>query len=664
MNWFRTTVLAVVAIISIVILSEARPLAARSRRTSDQRAGAGVLRLRNRFAVSPLRMTWQSVADVPVTDSAGRPMIAPWLGGFDVPRPQLVDIRGTGTPDLFVQEWPGRIIHFERVDGQWVWRSDRYEDLDVGEWFRFVDVDGDGRIDLFAEMPQGYIRLFRNVGTKSKAKFVAVPDSIRDVDGLAILADRQNILNAVDIDCNGKLDLFIGRVQGTVDRFEQDGVSPGGAPRFRMHTPNWEGIEILGPEATGGSASSRPISDTGARSWELGAGNDELEAPSSQPPAPSFLRHGANTLTFADVSGKGTLDLFWGDFFEAGLLQIENTGTCTQPFLQNKPIGFPPARPVVTSGYNAPTFGDVNGDGIIDLVMGVIGGAYGPARTSIENLYLMTQSPRGSWALKTKRVISQIDVGSDAIPVLADLRGTGKLDLLIGSKISPSDAGTGTITWYENVGTKIAPAFHERGLLPISGQFNYAPAVVDLDGDGLPDIVVGTWRDKLQWYRNTGSRTDPKWTLADTALVTIPRGSNTVPALADIDGDGLIDLVIGTASGRMLLYRNAGTKVSPKFTLVTASFQDIRFGRRAAPTLVDMDGDGKPDLLVGNEAGDLQLWHNVGRAPGEFRMELDPSFVMKSYANAAPAVGDLHGNGKLDILVGTGAGGVRWFTRP
>jgi len=359
-------------------------------------------------------------------------MTAPWLGGFDVPRPQLVDIRGTGTPDLFVQEWPGQIIQFEREGDRWVWRSDRYMDLNVGEWFRFVDVDADGRIDLLTEMPQGYIRYWHNVGTRTAARFVAAGDTIRDVDGLAILADRQNILNAVDIDCNGKLDLFIGRVQGTVDRFEQDGTSPDGSPKFRLHTPNWEGIEILGPEATGGSAISRPISDTGLELSEDDTGHGTRDAGSSAQ-GPSRVprlasrdskRHGANTLTFADVSGRGVLDLFWGDFFEAGLLQIENSGSCQQPNLQNKPVEFPPARPVITSGYNAPTFGDVNGDGTIDLVMGVIGGAYGPARTSIDNLYLLLQAPKGNWTVKSKRMISQVDVGSDAVPVLADLRGT------------------------------------------------------------------------------------------------------------------------------------------------------------------------------------------------------------------------------------------------
>ncbi|HEX3926595.1 MAG TPA: VCBS repeat-containing protein [Gemmatimonadales bacterium] len=594
-----------------------------------------------------MRQRWTFTADVmaaPVSDTAGKPMIAPFLGGFDVPRPQLVDINGDGVPELFVQEWPDRLIYFERHDGAWAWRTDNYQNIPVGEWYRFVDVDGDGVIDLLSEMPAGYIRMWRNTGTRTAPHFVAFGDTIRDIDGRALVADRQNILNAVDIDCNGKLDLFIGQVQGTVDRYEQAAIGPDGTPRFRLLTTSWEGISILGPEQLFGAPASR---------------NDSVPAGprAVDPPA---ARHGANTLTFADLTGKGTLDLFWGDFFEPGLLLIENTGTCAVPNLQSRPVEFPAGHPVLTSGYNAPTFGDVDGDGLTDLVLGVIGGAYGPAHTSVENLYLLQQRPKGTWTTVTRQFITQIDVGSEAIPALGDLYGSGKLDLLIGNKAAPNDENSGTITWFENVGTPTAPAFRDRGVLPIHGEFNYAPTIVDLDGDGKPDIVVGTWRDRVEWYRNTGTRAAPSWVLADSALVIIPRGSNTAPAFADIDGDGLPDLIIGTASGRLLLYRNTGSKTVPRFTLVSDRFQDIKFGRRSVPVLVDMDGDGKPDLLLGNEDGALELWRNVGTG-GEFKFALDSGFQLSSYADAAPAVGDLHGKGHLDILVGTGAGGVRWF---
>lgn len=585
------------------------------------------------------------VSGIPVTDIDGHLMPSPFLGGFDVPRPQLVDINGDGRPELFVQERTGDLMYFERVNDEWVWRADRFQDIDIGEWFRFVDGDADGKLRLFAEMRTGYIRVYRNEGTRTQPKFVALGDTVRDVDGRALVADRQNILTAVDIDCNGKLDLFIGRVQGVVDRYEQEGSSPDGSPRFRLVEEGWQGIEVLGPEATGGTIRV-----------------DTNETREHGPALASTERlHGANTLAFADVSGRGVLDLFWGDFFEQGLLRFENTGTCAQPNLTGKPTRFPASRPLLTSGYNAPAFGDVNGDGTIDLVMGVIGGAYGPWRTSVENLYYVEQSPKDTWTLKSKRVIPTIDVGSESAPTLADVNGDGLLDLLIGGKVSPTDHNSGTVTWFENVGTPTAPAFRERGVLPIHGQFSYAPSVADLNGDGLPDIVLGTWNDRIQWYRNTGSRTNPAWTLADTALVTITRGSNTAPSVGDLDGDGLLDLVVGKASGQIIVYRNVGTKTSPKFQLVSDHFQDIRVNRRSAPVLVDMDGDGKLDMLIGAEDGEVQLWRGVSSAPGKIRFERDASFAVKSYPNAMPAAGDLHHSGRPDVFVGANSGGIRWF---
>lgn len=578
------------------------------------------------------------IAGITVLDSAGNAIPMPFLGGFDVPRPQLVDVTGDGKPDLFVQERSGELIFFERVGDHWEWRTDHFQDLDVGEWFRFVDIDNDGTPELFGELLTGYIRVWKHDGTK----YVALGDTVRDVDGRAIVADRQNILNAVDIDCNGRLDMFIGRVQGVVDRYEQDGKSPDGSPRFRLIEEAWQGIEVLGPEVTGVPLVRTDTNQRGPAAEE------------------STRLHGANTITFADVDKRGTLDLFWGDFFEEGLLRFENQGSCAQPNFHATPARFPYDNPVKTSGYNASTFADVDGDGYVDLAIGVIGGAFGPSRNSIDNLFLVKQAPKGQWRVATKRMISMIDVGSDAVPAIADINGDGKLDLVIGGKTSQADPTTGTISWMENVGTPTQPSFRDRGLLPIRGQFSYAPAIVDLDGDGRVDIVAGNWTDRLLWYRNTGTPTAPTWTLADTALVTITRGTNTTPAFADLDGDGLQDLIIGEASGVLNLYKNVGSKTAPKFELVSDHFQDIKVGRRAVPALADMDGDGKADLLIGNAEGSIELWRNVGGA-GMIRFERDPSFVVKSHGNAAPAVGDFHKDGKPDLFVGTAAGGIKWF---
>jgi hypothetical protein len=232
--------------------------------------------------------------------------------------------------------------------------------------------------------------------------------------------------------------------------------------------------------------------------------------------------------------------------------------------------------------------------------------------------------------------------------------------MLIGTRVLPNDPSTGGISLFMNVGTAAAPAFRDRGLMPFSGEYSYAPAVADLDGDSLPDLILGNWRDRVQWWPNTGTRTEPKWTLADSALVTITRGSNTTPALGDLDGDGLLDLVIGEASGAINLYRNSGTRTAPKFDLVGDTFQGIKLVRRSVPVLADIDGDGKLDMLIGSGDGTVELWRGVG-ARGEIRFERDPSFPLKGYSNAAPAVGDLRGTGKADVFLGTAAGGIRWF---
>ncbi len=573
------------------------------------------------------------VAPFPVTLADGTVSAQPFLGGLDVPRPQLADIDGDGDADLFVQERSGELIFFERDQGRYVWRTDRYAGLDVGEWFRFVDLDGDGDLDLLGEIPYSYVRAWRNEGTRTAARFVPVPDSLRAADGTPLFADRQNILNLTDIDCNGRLDLFLGRVTGTVDRYEAEPtLDARGMPRFRLVTENWEGIQVTGP----------------------------IPGQVAPPNTPGGSMHGANTMAFADIDGDGDQDLFWGDFFEQGILLIRNDGGCPHFSLRGGHERFPLDLPVLTTGYNAPAPGDADGDGDLDLVLGVIGGAYGPSRSSVDNLYLIEQRAPGEFRVATPRLIPMIDVGTESAPFLADLDGDGDLDLLVGSRIAPDDPSTARLVPFENVGTGTAPAFRERPPLPLQGEYHLTPAVADLDGDGRPDLVLGTWRDVVQWWRNTGTAAAPRYELADSALVTITRGSNTAPALADLDGDGDLDLIVGEASGQLNFYRNAGDRTAPRFELVTDTLLGIDVGRRSAPQLVDVDRDGKPDLLLGSEAGEVTLWRNT--SDGEtLRFVRDTTFLVKVPANAAPAAGDLDGDGDLDLVVGTTSGGLRYF---
>lgn len=575
-------------------------------------------------STAPTRFV-REVTGIPVADSAGTPYTHPFLGGLNLPRPQLVDIDGDGDLDLFAQEYSDHLMFFERTgpDPQdYTWRTAAWQDLSIGEWYRFVDLDRDGDVDLLAETPFSYIRLYRNDGSPTDPRFTLATDTLRDVTGAPIFSDRQNIPQVTDIDCNGRLDLFIGRVTGTILRYEEAGTGPTGLPRFALLTERFQDIEIVA----------------------------QL----------SGSRHGANTMSFVDIDDDGDQDLFWGDFFEPGLLMIENTGSCAAPSLRGDPRPYPLDDPIATSGYNASAFGDLDRDGDLDLLVGVLGGAFNPNRTTIDNfLYLERRGPN-AWRVRTHRFLTQIDVGSESIPVLLDDDGDGDLDLLLSNKIDQTDLTAGRVYRFENIGSPTAPVYRWTGPLPaFAGAYHYDLAPGDLDGDGDLDLIVGNWRNTLAFYRNDGTH-PAHYTLVDSALVRLTRGSNATPTLVDIDADGDLDLFAGEGSGTLNFWRNDGTGRSPAFTLVSDTYQAIDIGRRSNPAFADLDGDGDQDLIVGTESDGLVVFRNVGTATAPDFVP-SPTWRIDVPPFAAPALGDIDADGDLDLMLGGIGGGVTFF---
>jgi len=611
---------------------------------------------------------WErQVTGITVRDSAGDRYRYPFLGGFNGPRPQLMDIDGDGDPDLFVQERTGEVMLFENdgsgeaggtpstesgstsgaLEPGFTWRTDDYRDLDVGEWYRFGDVDLDGDRDLLAQEPFSHVRYYRNDGAPGRPDFTLAADTLRTRAGEPIYSDPQNIPNVGNVDCDDRQDLLVGRLDGTVTRFEVSGFAGdtagsnagrGPVPRFRRVTDRFQDIEIVA-EIAG-------------------------------------VRHGANSLLVTDYDGDGDPDLFWGDYFESGLLYIENTGSCSQPNLRSRPVPFPPDDPVETSGYNAPTFGDVDGDGDRDLLIGVIGGAYNPLLTSADNLYYLENTDSG-WSLRTRRFLPGIDVGEESVVAFADLDRDGDDDLVVANELDPRERTTSVMRTFENVGTDGDPEWRRAGSLPMRGDYQYAPAFGDLDGDGDEDMVLADWRDELAFYRNdgpsdgendsaeTGGRGGGDWdsfSVADSTLVTLTRGSHAVPALGDVDGDGDLDLFVGESSGFLNFYRNVGSPTDPEFELVSDEYGGFNVGRRSAPTLADLDGDGDLDLLVGSQDRGIRVFRNQG-TPREPDFVADGRLGVATRGLSVPVLRDADGDGSPELFSGSAGGGVLYFDR-
>ena len=560
-----------------------------------------------------------------IVDSLGQAYQLPFQGGFNVPRPQFADMDNDGDQDMFVQEESGRIIHLENTGSaaapRYTWRSSAWKGLDTGEWYRIVDLDQDGDMDILTEERFSYIRYYRNDGTLDEPNFVVAVDTLMDATGTPIFADRQNIPHIVDIDCDGLLDLFIGRVTGTITRYESVGDDENGVPRFRFVTDRWEDIEIVGENVS---------------------------------------LHGANTMNFADVDLDGDLDLFWGDFFEAGLLLVRNLGSCASPSLRSEPVNWPLNDPVETSGYNAPVLLDVDADDDLDMVFGVLGGAFNANSTTRDNFYLMRQDADGNFEAETTRYLYDLDVGSESIVKLWDMDNDGDLDMIVGNKIEPTNQKTSLMFVFENTGTATVPAFEYKETLDLISTYHQNPAIADIDADGDLDFLIGKWNKEIAFWRNDGSAADYAFTEVADVYRALTRGQNAAPALVDLDNDGDYDLVAGEASGSLNYWVNNGTPQEPAFELVSDTWLDIDIGRRSFPTFADMDGDGDQDMIVGSELDGLFLWENVG-TPEAFQFEERGTLDIDTQAIASPEFADIDGDGDLDLFIGGISGGIMFF---
>ena len=108
------------------------------------------------------------ISPFPVYDLQNNQYELSFTGGINKPVIQFLDIDADGDPDLFIldQDQPDQLSFFRNTGTsssfQYEWISDNFQDLAVGSWFKFVDIDNDLDHDLFAENPFGNIRFYRN----------------------------------------------------------------------------------------------------------------------------------------------------------------------------------------------------------------------------------------------------------------------------------------------------------------------------------------------------------------------------------------------------------------------------------------------------------------------------------------------------------------------
>lgn len=648
---------------------------------------------------------WDATAKVKIV---GKELLNPWAGGQNSAQFSKMHLNNDSDEDLVVFDRANHQISTflaVRQPNGVIWQhAPQYEvrfPSNLLHWLLLVDYNRDGRKDLFTSTTAG-IRVFRNVATSNGFAWVLIADPIltQGFSGNINLYVPSTDLPAItDIDDDGDIDILTFDFTGTSVELHQNFSKDQNSTQpfvFRKMTTNWG--RFAATSFCDKYNLNQPPADALAQNDEQPSTNPATLSQLFVPHSNARVQHAGNTMWIGDIDGDGLKDVLHGHVACDNIVKLKNTGgNGMNALIGNVEASFPAQNPINFPIFPSAYVEDLDGDGRRDLVAS-------PSSTDIASNALLNLR-QSNWFYRNEGTDLQprfvyrqsdflqenmIDLGENSAPTLADVDGDGDLDLLVGYGGTRTSTGyRAGLYFYRNTGTTTQAQFElvSEDFLNLSNRLatkenvllvNTKPFFADLNGDGTTDL--GFWANTfkgmdIRYVPNLAPR-GRAMQLDTTRLTKLPNPKNFSNGenllYYDIDQDGKLDVLVSKNSGNVEYYRNTGSTLAPMYELKSDVFGgiDVDFEKRSQGMAVaDLNGDRKPELVMGDLLGKLRIYQNFTEANTVFKSDSNLIFnaflgkteFLKIGIGLFPAVGDLDGDQLPELLIGSNTGGIKYL---
>lgn len=599
----------------------------------------------------------------------------PWVGGFNAPHFSEIDLNQDGIMDLFAFDREGdRITLYvnEGTTGKSSYKiAHNYRDRfpEIHDWALLLDYNCDGKNDIISYSYGGGMEVYKNTSTPSKGlEFELEYSLIYSYYGVNLINLYVSPVNQpvlVDIDGDTDLDVVTFTLGGSNLEYHKNSAMEDygrcDTMIFTLQAGCW------------GNFGMSAFSNTAQLGISCRTSQFEIK---NEPQNNS--RHSGSCLLGLDIDLDNDYDLINGDILGNNLLLLVNGGDNLNANITSQDSIFPSYDvPVDLASFPAAYYLDLNNDNAKDLI---IAPCTETISKNIDNI-LFYKNTAGALApvfeLSNDKFLSEdmIEVGTGANVELYDVNKDGLTDMLIGNfgYYSPTPPYISGISYYQNVGTTKVPEFNlvtqdfaNLNALNLNG---IHPCFGDVDGDGDDDMIIGDADGLVHYFNNTAGAGNPvNFVLTEPNYFGIDVGQFSAPYLFDINNDSKLDLIIGERAGNLNYYENIGTQTAADFTLITDSLGYVNVkiwwdNEGYSDPIFYTNGSGNTELLIGSKRGSVFLYNNItGNVNGNFAL-VDSVFAgVSEKSRASISRADIDNDGIYDILVGNNAGGVVFYS--